>query len=209
MLTFNKIKLIESLKPLSNEYRVAFAASCCERLVPNYDAFWVIENWGEPQVLHDAIEKVWAYVDGISPSKEEINSLILACNDIMPDTEEFSSIFTGLAVNSVAAIIHTLRASIEADLEELASVGSLAVECVDSYLSAVNDPKIGIHSADKTFDDWLEHAPLLVAELNKQHEDIQFLKSWTGKNLELIKVLRQSSRTTGVQPFARGIFKQK
>ena len=127
----------------------------------------------------------------------------------MPDTEDFYSIFTGLAGNSAAAVIYTLRSSIEADLEELAIVGSLAIESIVSYLSAVNDPNIGVHSADKAFGDWLDHAPLLVAELNKQHEDIQFLGSWRGKNSDLVQMLRQSSKTIGIQPFARGIFKQK
>lgn len=166
-------------------------------------------KWGDSSVLHDSLKKIWAYVEGVNLSKEEINSLISSCEDIMPDTEDFYSIFTGLAVNSAAAVIYTLGSIIEADLEELAIVASLAVESVESYLSAVNDPTVGIHSADKAFDEWLEHAPLLMAELNKQHQDIQFLKSWRGKNLDLVQMLRQSSMTIGVQPFARGILKPK
>lgn len=208
MLAFNKIKLIKNLRPLYNEYRVAFAASCCERLVPNYNAFCIIENWGNPEVLYGALEKVWVYVEGGSLSKEDIDSLILSCKEIIPDTEDFYSIFTELAVNSVAAIIYTLRSIIETDLDELANVGGLAVESVESYLSAVNDPKIGVHSADKAFDTWLKRAPLLVSELNKQQEDIQFLESWMGERKELIQILRQSSKTRGIQPFARGIFKE-
>jgi uncharacterized protein YjaG (DUF416 family) len=207
MLAFNKIELIQSLKLLSNRYRVAFAASCCERLVPNYDAFSIIEKWGNPQVLHDSLKRLWAYVEGFNLSEEEANSLIRSCEDVMPDTEDYYSIFTNLALNSTTAIIYTLRSSIETNIEELAIVGSLAVESVESYLSAVNDPNIGVHSADKSFDEWIEHAPMLIAELKKQNQDIEILNSWRGKDLDLIRVLQQSSRTIGIQPSARGFFK--
>lgn len=49
-------KELEGLPPL---HRVAFAASCCERLLPNYNAFYFLENWGDPSVLRTALNEVW------------------------------------------------------------------------------------------------------------------------------------------------------
>lgn len=40
-LTFEHAALAQGLTPLPRDHRVAFAASCCERLLPNYYAFVV------------------------------------------------------------------------------------------------------------------------------------------------------------------------
>jgi hypothetical protein len=46
---FDEDKLCLQLGVLSERHRIAFAASCCERMLPNYDAFAAMERWGAQQ----------------------------------------------------------------------------------------------------------------------------------------------------------------
>ena len=66
-------KELERLPPL---YRIAFAASCCERLLPNYNAFSCMENLGDPSVLRNALNEVWQILQG-KPVDAAFNSSII------------------------------------------------------------------------------------------------------------------------------------
>jgi hypothetical protein len=39
--------LEKELEDLPGLHRVAFAAACCERMVPNYSAFYRMYDWGD------------------------------------------------------------------------------------------------------------------------------------------------------------------
>lgn len=201
--------ILNRLNLISHRHRIAFAASCCERLLPNYQAFWVMERWGNPRILRKAMDKVWAVPKDDNLSDLEVNELQSQCSDVMPDTEDFTSFFAGLAINAVAAIIHTLIYCLNSDLNELLLVSRLSSESVENYLNAVNDPHTGVHAAKKQFDDWILTAPLLHAEVEKQKQDLEILSSSTDLTTTLIESLRLSSRKTGIQPFNRGLVVKK
>ena len=70
------------------------------------------------------------------------------------------------------------------------------------YLQLVNNPVLeGI--ADKSFDEWILTAPLLLAEIKYQQEDIKFLSETEIDNTMIDKIRYKSSKL-GVQPQRRG-----
>lgn len=51
--------LEKEIEKLPSERRVAFAASICERLIYNYDVFYLEEGWGNPAAQRAALDEVW------------------------------------------------------------------------------------------------------------------------------------------------------
>lgn len=222
-------KLIQELHALPLKHRVAFTASCCERLFPNYQAFTVMENWGNPKILRQALDEVWRFLKGDALSKEHIHGLIRACEAVIPDTEDFTTIFTGAAVNAGAAIIYTLESCLDGSPERLALVGRVAITTLYEYLDIVNDltdgwdllaptewaqltPSMRIELEKhrrQELDRWIQQAPLIRAELAKQQQDLEALKAHTVLGPDFLEQMRHSSSKMGIQPFARGLVKAR
>ncbi len=79
-------KEIEGLPPL---HQVAFAASCCERLLPNYNVFSRLESWGNPSVLRTSLDEVWQILQGKQVDAATIRQLVEDCADVIPDSDDF------------------------------------------------------------------------------------------------------------------------
>lgn len=207
MLIFDESQLIQALSALSVKHRVAFAASCCERLFPNYHAFALMEHWGDPDLLRQALNEVWGVLDGVALPEKRIRELVRACEDVAPDTEDFVTFFTGAALNAASAVVYTLECCLDGDPKRTAIVGRLATDTIDAYLHIVNDPDTGYHTADPALHEWVRRAPLMVAELEKQQQDLEALKARPELDPGFLDRLRRSSSTVGIQPFARGMVK--
>lgn len=207
MWTFDESSLLQELRTLPVLHRVAFASSCCERLLPNYRAFVSLENWGDPDLLRQALDEVWNFLRGSTIDADRAQALMHACEAVAPDTDMFQSFLTSAAQNAAAAVTYTLECCLDGDAERATLVGSLADETIYMYLNVVNDPDTQPHIADPAFDAWLLQAPLRIAELEKQRQDIALLKANAILNSDLLEDLRRSSSISGIQPFARGLVK--
>lgn len=56
--------LEKELEGLPGLHRIAFAAACCERLLPNYNAFAREESWGAPFIFRNALNEIWQILQG-------------------------------------------------------------------------------------------------------------------------------------------------
>lgn len=174
---------------------MAFAASCCERLIPNYQAFVQKEKWGDYDLLRSALDKVWSFLAEEKIEKAQTLKIIETCEEIVPDTENFSSTFTSAALDAATAIIATLEACISPDLSNIVSVASTAIDTLDMYLQE----KLDIDPSDPELDTKIYTNSLMVAEMEKQYQDLNFLKA-KGKMTPLfLDELRQSNSNYGIQ----------
>jgi uncharacterized protein YjaG (DUF416 family) len=208
MTHFDEDRLIQALNGLAPHHQTAFAASCCERLLPNYQAFAVMEGWGDPPLLDQALNAVWQFLDGTSLPEERVHALIAAIDQVTPDMDDYTSFFAGAALSAVSAVVYTLESCLTADAEKTALVGRVAIETIDLYLDIVNDPIVGAHQADPALDRWLEQAPLMLAEITYQQETIAHLQAHPTLDSAFLQRLRQSAQRQGIQPFARGMVKR-
>jgi uncharacterized protein len=202
---FDRTRVTAALAALPEGQRVAFAASCCERLLPNYNAFVQQERWGQPAFLREALTAVWRQLSGEHLPEAEIRRLAVRCGEAAPNTEEFSGVFVSAALYAAAAISTTLECCLEASPEKVATVAELARDTIDQYLAIVNDPIGGPHVSGEGFYEWITEAPLMTAELLKQWHDIDQLASQDTLDAAFLDLLRASSASAGIQPFARGL----
>lgn len=196
-----------ALLSLPLHHRIAFAASCCERMLPNYHAFAVMEDCGDVAKVNEALEMLWQFASTGKLNVEETLQTISACEGFLPDSEEYLSLFTGSAINAIAALIHSLRSSMDGDCERVAQVAQLVVDTNDEYLYIVNTPGINVYQATPEFDTWIKNSPLMVAELEKQQQDIQVLQRSSTLTEKILDDLRTSSRTVGIHPIRRGLIR--
>jgi len=156
--------LIEKLQKLDALHRVVFSAACCERLLPNYTAFHKEENWGDPNVLRLALDRVWECLEDGELPKEGLDQLISDCNDIIPDTENFSTPLVSYALDAGTAVVSTLECCKNGRVESAVEV---AVFSRDTVFMAL--------SAQGWSDDKMADSPLMKRELEKQEEDLDVL----------------------------------
>lgn len=204
----NEKQLAQEVGALPLQHRVAFAASCCERLLPNYRAFTAIEHWGNPQLLRQALDEVWNFLQGEAIPEERIQILTQEIYAVIPDSEDFSSLFADLAIDAGAAIVYTLQMCVDGDIQRVLWVSRASTNTVYQYLGATTDPKTQVHQEDHKFEAWIWKTPLMVAELEKQWRDLQTLKARQVFDPVFLEEVRTSSRVLGVQPIARGIVKE-
>jgi hypothetical protein len=202
---FDKDTLLKSLNLLPQEHCITFAVSCCERLVPNYHAFTVMEHWGDPVSLQGALDAIWAFLEGAKLEESQIHELIQSCEAAAPDSNDFESVFVGASINACAAIVSTLEYCLDKDTKHLESIVNLARDSIEEYLFIVNVPKIGLFAQDFTFDEWIRQAPLMVAEFEKQQQDLEALKECTILDSDFLADLRRSSSVVGIHPIKRGL----
>jgi uncharacterized protein len=201
---FQESILLEALEALPKEHRVAFAASCCERLWPNYVAFWQLEKWGNPKLLKKALDQIWGHLAGEELTKEFLQ-LPQLLERIGPDTEDFANLFVAAAGDAVAATIYTLQCCSDGSAVRAATVGRLPVESIHQYLYIVNDPGLAAHDYGPTLDTLIQTSPLITEELRKQRDDLELLQSTSQLEPGLLTQLRVSSSSIGLQPFKRGL----
>ena len=204
----------------------AFMASCCERLVPNYVAFCIAENWGDRALIDDALQQIWDHLQGSPLVPENCEELARRLRGTAPDSDDFAYILTAPAQEAVACVIYALQFSFTGNRGLALSAAKAARNTVSQYLFGANvayimpdrpewlrllsrqNPNVALQEEQrlsKEFHAWIIASPLMQAELAKQKEDLDFLTHTPSLNQHALKQLRDSSRRSGLRPLKRGL----
>ncbi|MEG4444864.1 DUF416 family protein [Microcoleus sp. AT9_B5] len=192
--------LEQELEKLPVFHRVAFAAACCERILPNYNALCQMYDWGDPSVLRNALDEVWHILQGKPIDELRIERLINNCgsDNIAPDSLDFGSdSYKSLQV--IDAICTTLRACNEAATKEIVRVVKYARNTVE-FSVAWEDESFNISwekdGEDKFIEAIVSH-PFAVREMAKEAEDLQKLKETETLDKDFLAWLRTSFNNDG------------
>jgi len=179
--TYEKL-LEKEIDSLSVKHKIAFAASCCERMLPNYYIFSRKESFGNPEVLRASLDKVWQFLaDEKVIANKEIKKVIKQIQEITPPPSEFDSIYVSPAEDAARAIICTLRCCVKfIDSVDVVEIATIPIQTIDSYILE-RDNVPGFDGTDPKFEERIWNDPLMVQEIIKQQSDLQLLKK-----LELI-----------------------
>lgn len=197
---FHRLQTVEeALKHMPSDRRVAFAAACCERLLPSYVALSERTGWGNPGALRSGLDRIWDHLTGDADALEVRSSLLAECEAACPGPDAPDHVATdpecGIATNACVAVSTLLDATEDDDPEPIRSIAELALNSVDAYLFSAMpelDPNDGGRS-DRIVD---EHH-LMRREVERQLEDLRSLG--VGPLAEAAVALRARSR--GVDAF--------
>ena len=154
-------KILPKMPPRS---WVAFAASCCERMLPNYEAFSKEVSWGDARVLRNALDFVWRSLLVDSSDQEAVQMHIGSCECVIPDTEDFLSPLTSSALDAAASVEETLQCMLETDVNRAIDVSRLAADSVHMYIQHRDQ----LDPSRSDFDTMIERDPLMKSEREAQ-----------------------------------------
>ncbi|MGB3510996.1 MAG: DUF416 family protein [Microcoleaceae cyanobacterium] len=180
---------LEKLPPL---HRIAFAASGCERLLPNYNAFSREENWGDPSILTKTLDEIWQIIGGKPLNVATIEQLKFdtTSNDIVPHSEDFAG-YCGIAQEACSTIYYTLDACINPTTNTIIKVAEYLAAGIELF----QDWNIDMDAPE--YIEIIARHPFAIREMEKQNEDLQRLKETETLEAELLEWLRTTSHNNG------------
>lgn len=160
----NALKLTTELNNVisksKTETLVAFGINICERLIADYVFFYNKNNWGNPEILNEAIK----YCEETQLSQinsQKVKFLISEVEKVTPDTENFEDIEVTYALNSSCSVLDLLKFIIKQD--------KIYIFNISSYITDTIDFKIQEIESGLT-DEELENHPKIVEERKHQLE---------------------------------------
>jgi uncharacterized protein YjaG (DUF416 family) len=192
---FDPESLLADLERLGWRHRVAFAAACCERLLPNYAAFVQEAGWGDTQILRTAIDYIWDVVADAHPADDsEVRRLIESCDRIIPDTQDHDTISVSAALDAGSAVIETLQTLLDGNPRRIVDVASFCRDTVDMYIQDRDDLD---YNTDASFEAKILEDPLMKRELERQSAILSELANNPVLDRSLLTRLRNESNDNG------------
>jgi uncharacterized protein YjaG (DUF416 family) len=200
VLRFDESALVKCLAQLPNEARVAFAALCAERQLPNYERFSAKSGTGNPRTLKEALLPIWAGLQGRRASANELEAILGRCMALIPGEEDASE-EAAYADDAVASVAYTIRALLTADPQEAAWAARRAYDAVDHFIANQLNQSI----IERELEGAIAAHPLVQAELQRQQADLRDLQSAGAQGQlseKVISSLRDRARRDA-EPFLR------
>jgi uncharacterized protein len=193
MPAFNSFTLKERLKKLDSKQQLAFAALCCERLLPNYLAFQQDAGWGDVGSVRQALDCVWAFLHDQSPSTQEIKNATVSCESVAPNSDDFVSLYVTSAQDACFAVCGLLDYLLENDVDKVVQAATYAIDSVDLYVQEIesmapNDPQL----EQKI----LTHR-LMQRELGQQEQDLKAIEQASSLNQEFLAQRKSAWNNNG------------
>ncbi|HEV3138670.1 MAG TPA: DUF416 family protein [Pirellulales bacterium] len=191
MLTFNERALKQQLDRLPRASRVAFAATCAQRLAGVCNRF--VGTGGRADranLFDDALNYVWTYIL-TTPEEATTGRLLADVMAMIPDQDAPGwTPLTAYGEDALSALAYSLRCLQSGDSQEAAWSARCIYEGLDYFVTLRDNVPPNEPGADvRVLSD-----PLIQAELERQARDIAELSS-AGDSLsrELLDGLRQRS----------------
>jgi hypothetical protein len=190
---YNLDAMEQAIAKLSTFHQLAFAASCCERLLPNYRAFYRENQHGNPDILRIALDEVWQFIQETSMDFTRIRQLIADCDDAVPDID--GGIYIYQAECAAMAIYYTLQACLEPmNIKLMVKVVECVGNTIDEFIRLqkdITEPSWFEKSYEEQKEE-IAHHPFTVRETAKQIEDLHRLKEVGILDRSFLESLRTS-----------------
>ncbi|WP_438023102.1 DUF416 family protein [Sorangium sp. So ce233] len=193
ILRFDEAHLIKDIDRLAPRLRVAFAASCAERLRPAYLAFSARSGGGNPGKFEAILDHLWRDLDRPTMADDEIGARIASCMGLIPQEDDGPWLSEqASAEDAGAALAYALQCLQSGESQEAAWAARRAYEALDHYVIAHENVDMKAPGAETKV---LSH-PLVQAELGRQRRDIRELLTAKEQDITAtINRLRHRART--------------
>lgn len=194
MKAFDRKNLEGALQKLTVMHRLAFAASCCNRVLPSYAAFSRQQQWGDYDVLESAVTYIWECLEeGSKPSDDRAKMLLSECEAATPDLDE---VFEATLGHDAALVVrHALRCAQNGSAEDAAYAASWAYEGMDTFV--FEHGGMNLDAADPRLTEKIAAHQLVQRELLQQEADLDFLSVHSELSTAAVIQLRHSWQNHG------------
>jgi len=194
MLRYDAAALVHDLTRLGIRSRVAFAASCGERLFPAYEDFCRQAIKGDRAALAGILERVWQHLLGDEMNTEQIRAEQSRCMALTPGEDDEPWLEEqAYADDAASAIAYTLRALESGEPQEAAWAARRAYEAADHHVMH----RLGVEDESQV----LTH-PVVQAEFSRQRRDLEELMGARQESAGLFARLRDRAKAEAATFFS-------
>ncbi|HRH37471.1 MAG TPA: DUF416 family protein [Flavobacteriales bacterium] len=126
-------RLGQRLNKMADADLLRFGTEICKRLYPDYAAFVRKHQWGDADLLLDAISVCDRTLPS-DPDPEIIRGLRIRIDTIIPDTDDFGDFNGSYALNASAAVAYVLQFLLDKSPENIKYAAALYYDNTDMKL---------------------------------------------------------------------------
>lgn len=171
MLKFNQQLLKQALEQMPVCSRVAFAASCAQRLVSVYHRYLAqIEQAGRASDCDRGLEYVWAHILTV-PQTDVVQLMLADVMSLIPDQDAPGwTPLTAYGEDSLAALAYCLSSLLSGDSQEAVWAAVRVYEALDYFVDLRDRDDASFTEARVLAD------PLIQTEFARQARDLEELR---------------------------------
>lgn len=130
-MTFQEFdsKLKKHVAKLPFERQLDLALNICKKLFFDYQQFYEVNKWGNPDILLDAIHLI-EQSKIVRPDRGLTAATVKKVEEVTPDTEDFGEAI--YALNACCAVCYTLEFLLENKPELIYYVGTSLCDTIDA-----------------------------------------------------------------------------
>lgn len=182
----SKPGFFKRLKALSLPQKQLFAVALCQRMLPNYQLFSEVCEFGQPQILSTALDLLWqSQYD--NKAKYNVDVHVQRLDENTPDPSDFEAYGAYPAMDAAVAI-STLMSAIQAKIEEdITNISKLSSSTVANYIEAISDESL----MDEELDEFVFAHPVMQEEKELQEMLLDIIEANPDITADLVKGLRK------------------
>jgi uncharacterized protein YjaG (DUF416 family) len=139
------------LNGLNNEQAVDFALNICRRLLPEYIDFSHRNNWGDPQLIEDAISFCTQNRTFHNVEFEKVKNLHKGVELVIPDMDDFGDFDSSYALNASCAVMELLEFFLDGDKTHILNISTYIFDSLDFKIRET-EPNLSKDQLDHHFE---------------------------------------------------------
>lgn len=169
---------------LSQWQQIAFSAALLERMLPNYQMFSEVSEFGNSKLLRNQLDIIWQWLSQPNTTKINIDAQLVKLEIETPNPDEYDSfgVFPALDTCMALAALWQLMQSkpqkknknIAADLDDIRSISRLSLNSVSYYVELLLQQELTTNESVTLAT--INAHPLTQWEIDTQQELITFLQ---------------------------------
>jgi uncharacterized protein YjaG (DUF416 family) len=128
----------KQLETLSFQKQLDFAFTICKKLYFDYEKFVEVHQWGDAELLMDAIKLCEQGRAGLVDI-QEIEKMLESVDSITPDMDDFGDEISSYGLNASAAVYESLQFLIDKDKAHIYNIGNYLTDTVDFRIQEERD----------------------------------------------------------------------
>lgn len=121
---------------LPYQRQLDLSISVCKKLFFGYQQFYEDNDWGNPDILLDAISFVEQSRTG-NVDQTALKAILQKIEEVTPDTEDFGE--ANYAVNASGAIYETIEFLLDRKTDHIYNIGTYLIDTVDAKVQGDDD----------------------------------------------------------------------
>ncbi|NRD74887.1 YjaG family protein [Shewanella sp. VB17] len=194
-----KLGFFKRVKALDLQQKKVFAIALCQRMLPNYQLFSEVCEFGDPQVLDTVLNLLWQSSYD-SKLKLNIDIYLERLELITPDPANFDVYGVYPAMDATTALIALLSAIQSKVEEDIVNISKLSSSTVANYIEAISEVELD----EEAFDDYIFNHEVMLDEKALQENLLELIEDNPKLNAEFIKSLRKDIIDAGISNIGIG-----